>query len=75
MGYNPVLAKRALRGPWQCIDCKICIVCTDAGDPVSKTIIMCKDIGLSKNLYNCNKCEYSGACISKVCFMCEDSDY
>lgn len=35
MGYSTVLAKRALRGPWQCNDCKICIVCEDAGDPVS----------------------------------------
>jgi hypothetical protein len=35
MGYNVILAKRALRGPWQCIDCKMCIVCEDAGDPVS----------------------------------------
>lgn len=33
MGYNPVLAKRALRSPWQCIDCKVCVVCEDAGDP------------------------------------------
>lgn len=33
MGYSVVLAKRALRGPWQCNDCKICVVCEDAGDP------------------------------------------
>ncbi|XP_062589707.1 histone acetyltransferase KAT6B-like [Saccostrea cucullata] len=33
MGYNSTLAKRSLKSPWQCIDCKTCTVCLDAGDP------------------------------------------
>ncbi|VDI61038.1 Hypothetical predicted protein [Mytilus galloprovincialis] len=51
MGYNPVLAKRALRGPWQCIDCKICIVCTDAGDPDTMLVCDACDKGFHMNCH------------------------
>ncbi|XP_052067567.1 histone acetyltransferase KAT6B-like [Mytilus californianus] len=51
MGYNPVLAKRALRGPWQCIDCKICIVCEDAGDPDMMLVCDACDKGFHMNCH------------------------
>ncbi|KAK7508162.1 hypothetical protein BaRGS_00000401 [Batillaria attramentaria] len=33
MDYTEELSKRARKGPWQCIDCKTCYICEDAGDP------------------------------------------
>ncbi|ELU13216.1 hypothetical protein CAPTEDRAFT_167868 [Capitella teleta] len=33
MDYSSDLARRARRSPWQCIDCKTCCLCEDAGDP------------------------------------------
>lgn len=33
MGYSEILSRRAHMGPWQCIDCKTCCLCLDAGDP------------------------------------------
>eukprot|EP00914_Ancora_sagittata_P006023 GHVO01012147.1.p1 GENE.GHVO01012147.1~~GHVO01012147.1.p1 ORF type:complete len:251 (-),score=34.08 GHVO01012147.1:199-951(-) len=33
MDYTSDLARRARRSPWQCIDCKTCCLCEDAGDP------------------------------------------
>ena len=35
MEYSEDLAARARNSPWQCIDCKTCYICEDAGDPVS----------------------------------------
>ncbi|KAL3869037.1 hypothetical protein ACJMK2_041781 [Sinanodonta woodiana] len=33
MDYSEELARRALHSPWQCIECKTCCLCEDAGDP------------------------------------------
>ncbi|RUS86597.1 hypothetical protein EGW08_005613 [Elysia chlorotica] len=33
MKYSHLLASRACRAPWQCMDCKTCIVCQDSGSP------------------------------------------
>ncbi|WAR23708.1 KAT6B-like protein [Mya arenaria] len=33
MNYSPELAARARNTDWQCIDCKVCCLCTDPDDP------------------------------------------
>ncbi|KAK3803906.1 hypothetical protein RRG08_059772 [Elysia crispata] len=33
MKYSRLLASRACRAPWQCMDCKTCFVCQDSGNP------------------------------------------
>ena len=35
MNYSEELAAKARNSPWQCIDCKVCVVCNEAGDDVS----------------------------------------
>ncbi|GFN97351.1 Zinc finger protein [Plakobranchus ocellatus] len=33
MKYSRLLASRACRAPWQCMDCKTCFMCQDSGHP------------------------------------------
>ncbi|XP_033097067.1 histone acetyltransferase KAT6B-like [Anneissia japonica] len=39
MNYSAELAERSRRFPWQCIDCKTCSVCDDAGN--ADTLLFC----------------------------------
>lgn len=32
--YSPELTARIKQEPWQCIECKVCFVCQDAGNAV-----------------------------------------
>ncbi|XP_069126002.1 histone acetyltransferase KAT6B-like [Argopecten irradians] len=69
MGYCESLARRALRSPWQCIDCKTCFVCEDSGDPEMMLFCDACDKGYHMNCHNpplekkpqgnwvCSKCE------------------
>jgi len=34
--YSPELTARIKQEPWQCIECKVCSVCQDAGNAVRK---------------------------------------
>lgn len=34
--YSPELTARIKQEPWQCIECKVCSVCHDAGNAVRK---------------------------------------
>ncbi|XP_071953823.1 histone acetyltransferase KAT6B-like [Antedon mediterranea] len=39
MNYSTELAERSRRSPWQCIDCKTCTMCDDAGN--ADTLLFC----------------------------------
>ncbi|XP_048761214.1 histone acetyltransferase KAT6B-like isoform X3 [Ostrea edulis] len=73
MGYNSILAKRALQSPWQCIDCKTCTVCLDSGDPDMMLFCDACDKGYHMNCHEpaieekpqgkweCQTCQETGA--------------
>ncbi|XP_025110824.1 histone acetyltransferase KAT6A-like [Pomacea canaliculata] len=52
MDYSDELSMRARKGPWQCIDCKTCYICQDAGDP--DLMLFCDgcDKGFHMNCHN-----------------------
>ena len=37
--YSPELTARIKQEPWQCIECKVCSVCQDAGNAVRKIVL------------------------------------
>lgn len=70
MDYAEELSKRALKGPWQCIDCKTCYICEDAGDP--DLMLFCD--GCDKGYHmNCHLPQVMEKPVGKwVCTECMD---
>ncbi|KAK2145445.1 hypothetical protein LSH36_681g02022, partial [Paralvinella palmiformis] len=52
MDYSEELAKRARTSPWQCIDCKTCYICEDAGDPDAMLFCDACDKGYHMSCHN-----------------------
>ena len=52
--YSPELTARIKQEPWQCIECKVCSVCQDAGNAV-------------RNHSFCSPVESLSMRISKLC--------
>ncbi|XP_022087898.1 histone acetyltransferase KAT6B-like isoform X2 [Acanthaster planci] len=79
MRYSVELAERSRLSPWQCMDCKTCLVCNESGDAVSTVT---SPASQDKLLF-CDSCDkgYHMAChhppVFKkpegkwVCFTCE----
>ena len=53
MDYSKDLARRARNSPWQCIDCKTCCLCEDAGDAVSNVHVCVTLTRWCGSLYHC----------------------
>lgn len=70
MDYSEELSKRARKGPWQCIDCKTCYICEDAGDP--DLMLFCD--GCDKGYHmNCHNPQVEEKPVGKwVCSECTD---
>ncbi|XP_046366737.1 histone acetyltransferase KAT6B-like [Haliotis rufescens] len=69
MDYSVALARRARKIPWQCIDCKTCYICDDAGDP--DLMLFCD--GCDKGYHtNCHEPQVKEKPSGKwVCTECE----
>ncbi|KAJ8305722.1 hypothetical protein KUTeg_016267 [Tegillarca granosa] len=68
MEYSAVLAHRARMYPWQCIDCKTCNLCKDAGDADSMLFCDACDKGFHMN---CHKPQVTEKPSGKwICFEC-----
>ncbi|XP_013412312.2 histone acetyltransferase KAT6B [Lingula anatina] len=76
MEYSAELARRATRSPWQCIDCKTCNICEDAGDPDAMLFCDACDKGYHMDCHNplvaekptgkwmCSRCLLEGSQVS-----------
>lgn len=64
MNYSKELADRSRRSPWQCMDCKTCILCEDSGDGVRNLVYL---KGESQKSFNKTKSFKAGMLICDVC--------
>ena len=61
MDYSSELSVRARMGSWQCMECKTCCICLDAGNPVSRRCDVCSHFGPT--------CRHVTVCVG-VCRCC-----
>ena len=65
MDYSEELSFRARKGLWQCMDCKTCCICQDAGDPVSSVC----DVFVRWCDTLCRKCDCVHVCVCVCVYM------
>ncbi|KAL5020944.1 hypothetical protein ScPMuIL_000099 [Solemya velum] len=70
MDYSETLAIRAKRAPWQCIDCKTCYVCSDAGN--ADCMLFCDACDKGYHM-NCHQPEVTEKPLGK--WICDDCVY
>ncbi|XP_005095868.1 atherin isoform X2 [Aplysia californica] len=81
MKYSQLLASRASKGPWQCMDCKTCIVCQDPGSPDQMLFcdgcdkgyhMSCHQPSINKKpsgKWECSECKLENAAAQRTDFL------
>ncbi|CAG5115421.1 unnamed protein product [Candidula unifasciata] len=87
MNYSNLLASRAYRGPWQCMDCKTCCVCQDAGDPDQMLFcdgcdkgyhMACHNPSVTKKpsgTWECSQCRLENLSLQRTVFMSRQTSH